>query len=297
MKKEGFSVKRALRFVECRQLPLQERISIQTLYSFTKSPILLSPPHHHHVYVALNKKTPLASIVANDEQLEAFHSIQLSQATYNDRHVFRGLLNRITYERSRETKHPITYYLQEHDTQNQDKFRVYEAAGFQYFHQTKIYRLPLIPCEKNTHKYWTLELMNYAKRAEWLVSRNTYSHTLPEAVPMTDERFAQESRQQTLFYTLKWCQQPIGFMKVRLHMYHLSIQEMHLECEAPQIREAISFLQHKFFYGFRYIDEAQISATSLQPDLTYALRQHGAQVSNASSYVFTQEVPPTPIYS
>lgn len=289
-------MKRALRFVECRQLPLHERISIQSLYPLSKAPLLLSLPSHHHVYVALNRDTPLASIVANDEQLETEHAIRLSQATYRDRHVFRGLLHRLIYERSRETKYPITYYLQEEDYQNQDKLRIYEATGFQVFHQTKTYHLPFIPCEKATHSNWKLELVDYSRRADWLTFRNEHCHLLPSAMSMTDEQFAREVRQQTLFYSVKWNRQVIGIMKVRLHMYHISIQEMHVDCDEPLLRDAISFLQQKFFYMFRYIEEAHISATNLQPDLTYILRRHGTQISNICRYTYTLQAPPTPIY-
>lgn len=289
-------MKQALRFVECRQLPLHERISIQSLYPFSKSPSLLSPQPHHYVYVALHQQNPLASIVANDEQLEEFHVIRLSQATYHNQHVFRGLLDRLIYERGRETKHAITYYLNEHDTSNQDKSRIYEALGFQLLHQTNTYHLPFIPCQKESHIDWTLELMDYARRDKWLTFRNTYSHILPEGFPMTDEKFAQETRRQTLFYVLNRCHQPIGIMKVRLQMYHLFVQEMHVECDEPLLQDAISFLQQKFFYMFRYIEGAYISTTNLQPDLTYALRRHGTQQPNASRYTFTLHVPPSPHY-
>ncbi|WP_215143516.1 hypothetical protein [Exiguobacterium qingdaonense] len=289
-------MKRALRFVECRQLPVHERISIQSLYPLSKAPLLLSLPSHLHVYVALNRDLPLASIVANDEQLEMFHVIQLSKATYNDRHVFRGLLDRLIHERSRETKHTITYYLQEHDYYNQDKLRLYDASGFQLFHQTNVYHLPFIPCKKKSHAYWTLELIDYSRRGEWLTFRNTHSHILPEAHPMTDRQFVSELGQQTLFYMLNWCRQPVGVMKVRLHMYRVYIQEVHLECDESFSREAISFLQQKFFHTFRYIKEAHIYTTSLQPDLSYTLRQHGAQVSDVRHHTYVKRVPPIPNY-
>lgn len=289
-------MKRALRFIECRQLPLHERILIQSLYPITKAPLLLSMPSHHFVYAALNKNVPLASIVANDEHLEAFQTIRLSHSAYVDQHVFRGLLNRILYERSRETKQTITYYLQEDDYQNQDKLRLYEASGFYISHHTNTYHLPFIPCESASHIYWALELIDYSRRAEWLSFRNTHKHVLSECVTMTDEQFAKEIRQQTLFYMVCWCKQPIGVIKVRLHMYHLFVQEIHLDCDEPFLREAISFLQQKFFYMFRYIEEAHISTTNLQSSLNYALRQNSAQVLPISSYTFTQQVPPTPLY-
>ncbi|WDH76421.1 hypothetical protein PTI97_02555 [Exiguobacterium marinum] len=290
-------MKRALRFVECRQLPLHERTSIQSLYPFSQAPLLLSLPSHHHVYVALNEHTPLASVVANDEHLEEFQIIQLSKSAYDDRHVFRGLLNRILYERSRETKHMITYYLYENDYHNQDKLRIYEASGFQKYHQTTTYHLPLLPCEKGSHTYWTLDLIDYSRRNEWIEFRNTSYYVLPEAVPMTDQQFTNEMRQHTLFYILRWCHRPIGIMKVRLRMYHVFVQEIHLECDEPFVREAISFLQQKFFYKLRYIEEAHISTTNLQTDLTFALQKHGAQASSVSGLTYTQQVPPTPLYS
>lgn len=289
-------MKRALRFVECRQLPIQERISIQTLYPLSKTPPLLSLPPHHHVYSAFNKDIPLAAFVANDEHLEAFQIIQLSKVSYIDRHVFRGLLDRIMYERSRETTHPITYYLQEEDYHNQDKLRIYEATGFQVFHQTNTYHLPFIPCEKASHTYWTLELMDYSRRADWLTFRNAHCHVLPGAIPMTDEQFTHETRQQTLFYTLHWCHQPIGIMKVRLHMYHVCVQEIQLDCDESMLRDALSFLQQKFYDAFRYIDEAHISTTNLQSDLNFALRKQGAQVSSGGMCTLIQQVLPTPLY-
>lgn len=289
-------MKRALRFVECRQLPIQKRISIQTLYPLSKTPPLLSLPPHHHVYSALNKDIPLAAFVANDEHLEAFQIIQLSKVSYIDRHVFRGLLDRIMYERSRETTHPITYYLQEEDYHNQDKLRIYEATGFQVFHQTNTYHLPFIPCEKASHTYWTLELIDYSRRADWLTFRNAHCHVLPGAIPMTDEQFAHATRQQTLFYTLNWCHQPIGIMKVRLHMYHVCVQEIQLDCDESMLRDALSFLQQKFYDAFRYIDEARISTTNLQSDLNFALRKQGAQVSPGGIYMLAQQVLPTPLY-
>ncbi|MFC4681853.1 hypothetical protein ACFQO8_12725 [Exiguobacterium aestuarii] len=276
---------------------MQERISIQSLYPLSKTPPLLSLPPHQHVYIALNKNIPLAAFVANDEHLEAFQIIQLSKATYTDRHVFRGLLDRIMYERSRETTYPITYYLHEEDFHNQDKLRMYGASGFQVFHQTNTYHLPFIPCEKASHTYWTLELMDYSRRSEWLTFRNAHCHVLPGAIPMTDEQFSQEIRQQTLFYTISWCHRPIGIMKVRLHMYHACVQEIQLDCDESLIREALSFLQQKFFDSFRYIDEAHISTTNLQSDLNFALRKQGAQVSSGGTYTLTQQVLPTPLYS
>lgn len=287
---------RALRFIECRQLPSHERISIKELYSPGETPMLFPPHPHHHIHIALNRDVPLAAIVANHERYKDSQLIQLSKAAYRDRHVFRGLLNRVLYHWSRESNQTLTFTLQHPQQYDQDKLQIFEATGFIPYNETYVYTLPLIPFEKTTFEYWSLNLVNYSSRDIWLRFRNEYSHLFNVPVSMTTDQFCESIHRHTLFYILKLYNIHVGVMKVRLNMRQLTIQEIHIDGDEKVIQEAISFLQQKFYYMFEYIDEVHFAITSLQPDLQYVVRQQGASQKHTGFFMMTKEVPPTPLY-
>lgn len=258
--------------------------------------MLLSTEPSHKVHVALSDDTPIAAIVANTKGHDTSPIIRLSNPAYHDRHVFRGLVDRLLHQWSRDSDRSIVFVLQQLQRHNQDELRIFQALGFVPYHETFVYSLPLIPFEKETYKNWRLELVDYASRKRWLYVRNQFSHLFSNPFPMEDHQFHASLRRQRLFYMLSWCDRPIGVLKAHVASGQVLLQEIHVDGDETLLREALSFLQQKFFANFQHIGEIDVMITTLQPDLLYAARQQGAENRHVGYFTMTATVDPSPSY-
>lgn len=271
----------------------KERISIQQLYLDEETPMLLPPKPMHNIHVALDDDFPLAAIMANFEEYERAQIIRLSKPTYRDRHVFRSLVDRVCFQWSRTSCDSVLFSLRQTQRHNQDELKIFQELGFVPYHETLIYTLPLLPFEKSSYRNWYLQLVDYASRNEWLSLRNQFSHLLSEPFTMTGEQYQKSCRLQTLFYTLTWCEHPVGIVKACIHQSQLVIQEIHIDGDDAFLREALSFLQQKFFCSFQELDEMHLAITTLQPDLQFAARQQGASHQHVGYFTMTKQTSPT----
>ena len=113
---------------------------------------------------------------------------------------------------------------------------------------------------------------------------------------MTEKQFHEALRRQMLFYTLLWCHHVIGIVKAQINQGQLIIQEMHIDGDETLVREAVSFLQQKFYTIFRDIDEMHVAITTLQPELYFAACRQDSRKWHNDYFTMIKTLAPVPSY-
>lgn len=286
-------MKRTLIFAECRQIQPKKRSLLHQLYSPGESPRLLALRPHQYVHTAWYGDCPVAAIASNYTDYETNQMIRLTHVAYRDRHVFRGLLNRVIRDIRRDSVHDTTLLLHIKQDYDQDKRRMLEAIGFTPYHETFTYTLPLIPFQKYTYENWSLHVDYFATHSSWLAYRNHYAYMLTDVFPLTTSRLIEYEQRQEVFHSLKLKGKTVGIMRSRIGSGRVDVYELHVSGSDELIQEAVSFIQQEFYFRFQSLEQIRVTLTSLQPELRYALFRQGGLPTQAGSYTMMKEVTPT----
>ncbi|TCI35113.1 MULTISPECIES: hypothetical protein [unclassified Exiguobacterium] len=286
-------MKRTLIFAECRQIQPKKRSLLHQLYNPGESPHILAIRPHQYVHTAWQGDVPVAAIASDYSDYATDQMIRLTHEAYRDRYVFRGLLDRLIREIRRNSIHDTTLLLHVKQDHDQDKRRMFEVLGFDPYHETVTYTLPLIPFQKYTYENWSLHVDYFATHSSWLAYRNQYAHMLTDVLPLTASRLLEHERRQEVFHSLKLKGKIVGIMRSRIGSGRLDVYELHVSGSDELIQEAVSFIQQEFYFRFRSLEQIRVTLTSLQPELRYALIRQGGSPTQAGTYTMIKEVAPS----
>lgn len=287
-------MKRTLLFAECRQIQPKKRSLLHHLYHPGTSPHLLAIRPRHFVHTAWQGEDPVAAIAADYTDYETNQVIRLTHEAYRDRHVFRGLLDHFIHDVRRQSHSDTTLLLHVNQDHDQDKLRTFEALGFQLYHETICYTLPLVPFQKYTFENWSLHVDYFATHSCWLDYRNRFSHLLTDVFPLTSSRLIEYEQRQEVFHSLRLQGKLVGIMRSRFRARRLEIFEFHVSGNDEMIQEAVSFVQQAFYFRFPSLDHIRVVVTSLQPELRYALIRQGGTPTQVGAYTMMTELTPSP---
>lgn len=284
-------------FTECRQIQPKHRSTLRQLYQAGEAPNVLLVPPLRDLHAAWDGDTPLAAITADNSDRDTNRFIRLKHVAYRNQHVFRGLLERVLHKIGREATHTTKVSLQVKQDHNQDNLNIFKALGFNPYHETTVYTLPLLPFQKPSYANWSLHLATQDTRSTWLAYRNDHAYLFADFSPMTSEDLKEQELQQSGFYTLKLNGQTAGIMHCRINNGRLEIYEFHVMGNDEMMQEAVSFIQQVFYLKFKSLEAAHVTLTSLQPDLRYALLKQGAPKTQPSHFTMLKEINYSPLFS
>lgn len=290
-------MRQLLTFNESRQVNPRQRSALRQLYRSGEAPNVLLVPPLRDLHAAWDGDTPLAAITADHSDRDTNRFVRLKHVAYCNQHVFRGLLDRVLHKIAREATHETKVSLEVKQDHNQDKLNIFKALGFNLYHETTVYTLPLLPFQKPSYTNWSLHLATQDTHSTWLAHRNDYAHIFADFSPLTLEDLEDQELHQSGFYTLKLNGQTVGIMHCRINNGRLEIYEFHVMGNDEIMQEAVSFIQQDFYLKFKSLEEAHVTLTSLQPDLRYALLKQGAPKAQASYYTMLKEIKHSPSFS
>lgn len=290
-------MKRTITFLEARQLTMKHRLAVRKLYNLKDDPIILSIPASHQIYTAFEGDQPVAAIATERVDYEGRRSILLRHEAYRDRHIFQGLVDRLFNQLSRETIHETSVLLQVKQNQDQDKLQLFQSLGFTAYHESLHYVLPLIPYEKEAYNNWSLTLVEANNHSTWLHHRNLYAHVLSDILPMSKERLHSYIERGHVCYTLHHDGKPVGILRARIGENDVNVHEVHVFGGDDIMQDAISFLQRTFHKNLKPSRQLRLTATSLQPELQFAIIKQEPLSKQPAFYTMTTEITPAVSYA
>ncbi|MCT4783710.1 hypothetical protein NQG63_10625 [Exiguobacterium himgiriensis] len=277
--------------MEWSNLSARARFGVKAMYANGHGPDFFCSSPQHHVYVALEGQTPIAALATERLDEGTDRVIRLRHEAYRNRHVFHGLMNRLLHKLSRESVQETMVLLQVVHDEDQDKLNLFTSLGFDPYHTSFNYVLPLVPYEKATFDHWKLSVVDPSNYATWLHHRNEHALVLPDVFPLTEERLRRFLARNHCCYTLHRKGKAVGIFRAHYHQDCVMIHEIHLFEQEEVTQEAIPFLQRTFCHQLKPSRRLRLTVTSLQPDLQYAIIKQEAVAKQSAFYTMTNILP------
>lgn len=278
-------------YCEWPNLSARTRFSVKAMYAPGHGPNFFSTPPQHHVYVALDGNTPIAALATERLDDGTDRVIRIRHEAYRNRYVFQGLLSRLLNQLSKETTHETMVLLQVVQDEDQDKLNLFTSHGFEAYHTSFNYVLPLIPYEKASFSDWKLSVVDPSNYATWLRHRNEHALVLSDVFPLTEERLRRFLARNHYCYTLHRAGKAVGIFRAHYNQDYVKIHEIHLFGSDEVAQDAIPFLQRVFCHQLKPSMRLRLTVTSLQPELHYAILKQEMASRQSAFYTMTNILP------